>query len=127
MRKKQNGGWKLSDTDWFYFSFYNLSWFFYDLSWSEFNFILFLFFYSIRVDPVRLLYLPIANRFLASYKEPQAPDPTEEQLRLLDISGNNNLASLLFEMYFPQVFQQIMTGIAALRSRLQKEPCFLDF
>ena len=102
---------KLSDTDWFYFSFYNLSWFF---LWSESNFILFLFFYSIRVgpsrselirpglavrvDPVRLLYLPIANRFLASYKEPQAPDPTEEQLRLLDISSNNNLPSVLFEM-----------------------------
>ena len=82
---------------------------------------------AVRVDPVRLLYLPIANRFLASYKEPQAPDPTEEQLRLLDISGNNNLASVLFEMYFPQVFQQIMTGIAALRSRLQKELCFRDF
>ena len=58
--KKQNGGWKLSDTDWFYFSFYNLSWFFlwselirvqfyfififlFDPSWSE----------SIRVDPTR--------------------------------------------------------------------------
>ena len=73
-KKKQNGGWKLSDTDWFYFSFYNPSCFFYDPSWSESNFILFLFFYSIRVgpsrselirpglavrvDPVRLLYLP---------------------------------------------------------------------
>ena len=54
MRKKQNGGWKLSDTDWFYFSFYNPSWvFFYDPSWSESNFILFLFFYSIRVGPSR--------------------------------------------------------------------------
>ena len=72
--KKQNGGWKLSDTDWFYFSFYNPSCFFYDPSWSESYFILFSFFYSIwvgpsqsewirpglavRVDPVRLLYLP---------------------------------------------------------------------
>ena len=37
MRKKQNGGWKVSDADWFYFSFY-------DPSWSESNFILFLFF-----------------------------------------------------------------------------------
>ena len=53
MRKKQNGGWKLSDTDWFYFSFYNPSCFFYDPSWSESNFILFLFFYSIRVDPTQ--------------------------------------------------------------------------
>ena len=51
MRKKQNGGWKLSDTDWFYFSFYNPSCFFYDPSWSKSNFILFLFFYSIRVGP----------------------------------------------------------------------------
>ena len=37
----------------FYFSFYNPSWFFYDPSWSESNFILFLFFYSIRVGPSR--------------------------------------------------------------------------
>ena len=58
--KKQNGGWKLSDTDWFYFSFYNSSFFFYDPSWSESNFSLFLFFLfdpgwfeSIRVDPTR--------------------------------------------------------------------------
>ena len=43
MRKKQNGGWKVSDADWFYFSFYGPS-------WSESNFILFLFFYLIRVD-----------------------------------------------------------------------------
>ena len=42
--KKQNGGWKLRDTDWFYFSFYNPSClFFYDPSWSE----------SIRVDPTQ--------------------------------------------------------------------------
>ena len=26
--KKQNGGWKLSDADWFYFSFYDPSWLF---------------------------------------------------------------------------------------------------
>ena len=50
VRKKQNGGWKLSDADWFYFSFY-------DPSWSESNFILFFYFFiwseSIRVDPTR--------------------------------------------------------------------------
>ena len=77
MRKKQNGGWKLSDTDWFYFSFYNPSCF---LLWSELirvQFYFILFFYSIRVGssrselirpglavrvdphPVRLLYPPI--------------------------------------------------------------------
>ena len=44
VRKKQNGGWKVSDADWFYFPLY-------DPSWSEYNFILFSFFYSIRVDP----------------------------------------------------------------------------
>ena len=43
MRKKQNGGWKVSNADWFSFSFY-------DPSWSESSFILFLFFYSARVD-----------------------------------------------------------------------------
>ena len=61
VRKKQNGGWKLSDTDWFYFSFYSRSCFFsiirvfsfYDPSWSESNFILFLFFYLIWVGPSR--------------------------------------------------------------------------
>ena len=73
-QKKKNGGWKVSDADWFYFSFYDPSCFFYDPSLSESNFISFLFFYSIRVgpsrselirpglavrvDPVRLLYLP---------------------------------------------------------------------
>ena len=58
--EKKNGGWKLSDTDWFYFSFYNPSFYFlwseliqvqfcfififlFDPSWSE----------SIRVDPTR--------------------------------------------------------------------------
>ena len=75
-KKKQNGVWKLSDTDWFYFPF--IIWFvffFDDPSWFESNFILLLFFYSIRVgpsrseltrpglavwvDPVRLWYLPL--------------------------------------------------------------------
>ena len=54
--KKQNGGWKVSDGDWFYFSFYDLSWFFDDPSWSESNVILFLFFVRselIRVDPTQ--------------------------------------------------------------------------
>ena len=74
VRKKQNDGWKLSDTDWFHFSFYNPSCFF---LWSELIRVQFYFifiFYSIRVspsrselirpglavlvDPVRLLYLP---------------------------------------------------------------------
>ena len=36
-KKKQNGGWKVSDADWVYFSFY-------DPGWSESSFILFLFF-----------------------------------------------------------------------------------
>ena len=44
MRKKQNGGWKVSDADWFYFSFY-------DPSWSESTFIFFLFF--IRSELIR--------------------------------------------------------------------------
>ena len=69
VRRKQNGGWKVSDADWCYSSFY-------DPSWSESNFILFLFFYliqvdlgwsdpdwlaswlAVQVDPVRLFYLP---------------------------------------------------------------------
>jgi len=37
------------------------------------------------------------HTFQASYKEPQAPDPTDEQSGLLDISSNNNLPSVLFE------------------------------
>ena len=37
--KKQNCGWKLRDTDWFNFSFYNPSCFFYDPSSSESSFI----------------------------------------------------------------------------------------
>ena len=53
MRKKQNGGWKLSDTDWFYFSFYNPSCFF---LWSElirvqFYFIFIFSFDASRSDP----------------------------------------------------------------------------
>ena len=46
VRKRENGGWKVSDADWFYFSFH-------DSSWTEANFILFLLFYSIRDDPTR--------------------------------------------------------------------------
>ena len=82
--KKRNGGWKLSDTDWFYFSFYNSScFFFYYPTWSESSFMLFLFFYSIwvgpsrseliwpglavRVDPVQLLYLPVLQFVLVLY------------------------------------------------------------
>ena len=51
MRKKQNGRWKVSDADWFSFSFY-------DPTWSESNFISFLF------HLVRLLYLPTVNGLL---------------------------------------------------------------
>ena len=40
VHEKQNGGWKLSDTDWFYFSLYNPS----------------CFFFMIRVDPSRILF-----------------------------------------------------------------------
>ena len=50
-QKKQNGGWKVSDGDWIYFSFYDLSWFFDDPSWSESNVILFLFF--VRSELIR--------------------------------------------------------------------------
>ena len=50
--EKKNGGWRVSDADWFYFSFYDPQWFFYDPSWSESNFILFFhFLYLIRVNP----------------------------------------------------------------------------
>ena len=50
MRKKQNGGWKLSDMDWFYFSFYSPSCFF-------FLFIIrVVFFFMIRVDPSPILF-----------------------------------------------------------------------
>ena len=54
VRKKQNGGWKLSDTDWFYVSFYNPSCYF---LWSELIRVQFYFFYFfirselVRVDP----------------------------------------------------------------------------
>ena len=58
--KRQNGWWKVSEADWFYFSFQDLSCFFYDPSWSESNFILFLLFLfdpswseSIWVDPTQ--------------------------------------------------------------------------
>ena len=85
-RKKQNGGWKVSDADWFYFSFYDPScFFFYDPSLSESNFLSFLFYYSIRVgpsrselirpglavrvDPVRLLYLPFDNSFMLTCED----------------------------------------------------------
>ena len=37
-----------------------------------------------------------------------------------------NLPSVLFEMYFQEVFQQIMTGIVTLRSRLEKELFFFS-
>ena len=64
VRKKQNGEWKVSDTDWFYFSFYDPSCFFYGPSWSESSFILVLCFYSIRVGPSRseLIRLGLAVR-----------------------------------------------------------------
>ena len=48
MRKKQNGGWKLSDTDWFYFSFYNPSCFF---LWSELIRVQFYFIFIFLLDP----------------------------------------------------------------------------
>ena len=58
VREKQNGGWKLSDTNWFYFSLYSPSCFFFIIRvfflWSELirvQFYFILFFSSIRVDP----------------------------------------------------------------------------
>ena len=63
VRKKQNGGWKVSDADWFYFSFYDPSpilFYFYFFIRSE----------SIRIDPTLTgspswssptLYLPSSN------------------------------------------------------------------
>ena len=36
------------------------------------------------------------------------------------------MPSVLFEMYFQEVFQQIMTGIVTLRSRLEKELFFFS-
>ena len=46
VRKKQNGGWKLSDTDWFSFSFYSPSCLFFII----------LVFFMIRVDPSPILF-----------------------------------------------------------------------
>ena len=68
VRKKQNGRWKLSDTDWFYFSFYNPGCFF--MIRVDPSPILFYFYFfirtelirpglAVRVDPVRLLYPPV--------------------------------------------------------------------
>ena len=84
--KKQNGGWKLRDTDWFYFSFYNPSCFFFMIQVDPSPVLFFFkFFYSIRVgpsrselipprlavrvDPVWLLYLP---KCLCCNKLPQS-------------------------------------------------------
>ena len=57
VRKKQNGGWKLSDTDWFYFSFYNPGCFFFmirvDPSPSLFYFYFFIRSELVQVDPTR--------------------------------------------------------------------------
>ena len=66
VRKKQNGGWKLSDTDWFYFSFYSRSCFFFSIIrvfflWSKLirvQFYFILFFSSIRVGPSRSELIP---------------------------------------------------------------------
>ena len=67
------------ESDFIFLFIIRVVFFFYDPSWSESNFILFLFFYSIRVgpsrselirpgltvrvDPVRLLYLPKLTRW----------------------------------------------------------------
>ena len=54
MRKKQNGGWKANDADWFYFSFLWSELFFF--LWSEFirvQFYVIFIFYSIQVGPSR--------------------------------------------------------------------------
>ena len=69
VRKKQNGRWKLSDTDWFYFSFYNPGCFFFMIRVQFYFIFIFLFDPSrselirpglaVRVDPVRLLYPPV--------------------------------------------------------------------
>ena len=53
MRKKQNGGWKLSDTDWFYFSFYNPSCLFFMIRVDP-SPILFYFYFFIRSELVRV-------------------------------------------------------------------------
>ena len=51
--KKQNGGWKLSDTDWFYFSFYNPSCLFFMIRVDP-SPILFYFYFFIRSELVRV-------------------------------------------------------------------------
>ena len=63
--KNKNGGWKLSDTDWFYFSFYSRSCFFSIIQvfflWSKLirvQFYFILFFSSIRVGPSRFELIP---------------------------------------------------------------------
>ena len=53
VRKKQNGGWKLSDTDWFYFSFYNPSCLFFMIRFDP-SPILFYFYFFIRSELVRV-------------------------------------------------------------------------
>ena len=52
VRKKQNGGRKLSDTDWFYFSFYNPSCFF--MIRVDPSPVLFYFYFFIRSELVRV-------------------------------------------------------------------------
>ena len=51
-KKKQNGGWKVSDADWFYFSFYGPSCFNFFMIRVQFYFIL-IFSIFIRVGPSR--------------------------------------------------------------------------
>ena len=51
--KKQNDGWKLSDTDWFYFSFCNPIWFFLMIR-ADPSPILFYFYFFIRSELVRV-------------------------------------------------------------------------
>ena len=53
MRKKQNGGWKLSDTNWYYFSFYNPSCCFFMIRVDP-SPILFYFYFFIRSELVRV-------------------------------------------------------------------------
>ena len=77
--KKQNGGWKLSDTDWFYFSFYNPSCFFYMIRVDPSQILFYFYFFirseldqadsswsglAVRVDPVRLLYLSDSEAYM---------------------------------------------------------------
>ena len=49
-KKKQNGGWKVSDADWFYFSFHDPSWFF---LWSVLIRVQFYFIFIFLFDPSR--------------------------------------------------------------------------